>query len=445
MDARRLGPRPARRPRPRRRAPRRSSRAGSRSGRSGPGPAASARRSGGGSPSCTEQDRVLVREPDHRQAGRRRRRAASRPPPPCARRRARPGRGCVEITRAWTKQRLPERRRLLVQRVVGVHQHVGARLDLRPQPLADLERIGARCRRRSRADAERVADRLGALGRSRAIAAAPVAGRAQVLRRAHVRLQAAQLEAGRGVDRVGQPLRLGSTPCRRRSGGRSRPRSARRASCPPPPSRRRAAATCSRVVDADRQPSRCRRSPPAARALSAPAISFDSSTSPIPAPTKISASPSDCAQSPTAPAATCRRPISGHLCALPCGRIATPVGSTSPCSRAMFASNASRSSSSAGVSTSATRVAGRGRRHALTGPQPLAKAIASIAMRLPISAVAGVGSSVGAISTTSTPIRPAAATPRVSSIASRLVRPPGVGQQVPTACAASSESMSNDR
>ena len=75
---------------------------------------------------------------------------------------------------------------------------------------------------------------------------------------------------------------------------------------------------------------------------------------PIPALTNGIASVSFWQQTPTAPAATWARAIVTDLCALACGRTATPRADAAPAMRATFASKASRSSSNDGVATSAS-------------------------------------------------------------------------------------------
>ena len=59
-------------------------------------------------------------------------------------------------------------------------------------------------------------------------------------------------------------------------------------------------------------------------------------------------------QTPTDPVSSWMRATAGHLCVLACGRLAMPFRPTVRCIVAMFASKASRSTSSAGVSRSHT-------------------------------------------------------------------------------------------
>ena len=73
----------------------------------------------------------------------------------------------------------------------------------------------------------------------------------------------------------------------------------------------------------------------------------------IPAATIASASGTVATATPRAPAATCRRAISGHLCVLACGRAAQPRLWQCSAIIRMLASKASRSSSRAGVGMSA--------------------------------------------------------------------------------------------
>jgi hypothetical protein len=58
------------------------------------------------------------------------------------------------------------------------------------------------------------------------------------------------------------------------------------------------------------------------------------------------------AQMPIDPPASWSFATAGHLCDLPCGRLATFSAASLVCSVAMFCSNASRSTHSAGVSRS---------------------------------------------------------------------------------------------
>ncbi len=57
-------------------------------------------------------------------------------------------------------------------------------------------------------------------------------------------------------------------------------------------------------------------------------------------------------QIPIEPLASCSLAIDGHLCVLACGRLATPVDASFDFNVARFASNLSRSTQSAGVSSS---------------------------------------------------------------------------------------------
>src|SRR5581483_10622475 len=74
-----------------------------------------------------------------------------------------------------------------------------------------------------------------------------------------------------------------------------------------------------------------------------------SSTPRTPAAAMASASGTVATQTPRAPAATCRRAISGHLCVLACGRKPQPVFLHCSAMTRRLPSKASRSSSSAGV------------------------------------------------------------------------------------------------
>ena len=70
--------------------------------------------------------------------------------------------------------------------------------------------------------------------------------------------------------------------------------------------------------------------------------------------TSASASPTFCTHWPTAPCAICRSAIAADLCVLACGRTRTPVARENSAIFAMLRSSASRSTTSAGVSMSAT-------------------------------------------------------------------------------------------
>ena len=101
-------------------------------------------------------------------------------------------------------------------------------------------------------------------------------------------------------------------------------------------------------------PSRMRPASCAARrALAMPTSSLVTRMSSMPAAASASASPSFWQHTPWAPAAIWRCASAAHLWALACGRTRTPAWRASPCTRAMLASITSRSTSSAGVSTSA--------------------------------------------------------------------------------------------
>src|SRR6266404_2635352 len=99
---------------------------------------------------------------------------------------------------------------------------------------------------------------------------------------------------------------------------------------------------------------RASRASAASRAhLCAPAISLLTSTSATPPCTIASASLTFWQHTPTAPSAIWRRPITGDLWVLACGRRRTPICFARSANRARLRSKASRSSSRAGVSTSA--------------------------------------------------------------------------------------------
>ncbi len=87
--------------------------------------------------------------------------------------------------------------------------------------------------------------------------------------------------------------------------------------------------------------------------LAAPATSLVTSTSPMPASTIVSASDTFWQHTPTAPSAICRLATWGDLCVLACGRRRTPALRAKSAMRWRLPSNASRSISRAGVSTSA--------------------------------------------------------------------------------------------
>ena len=73
---------------------------------------------------------------------------------------------------------------------------------------------------------------------------------------------------------------------------------------------------------------------------------------PMPLAENTSASLTLAAQMPIEPPASCRFATAGHLCDLPCGRLATSIAAILVRSVAMFRSNMSRSTQSAGVSRS---------------------------------------------------------------------------------------------
>src|SRR5262249_15133849 len=79
------------------------------------------------------------------------------------------------------------------------------------------------------------------------------------------------------------------------------------------------------------------------------------STSAMPPSTIASASDTFWQQTPIAPAAIWRLPISGHLCVFAWARTRTPLPATAFCRTCRLRSNASRSRTSAGVSTSSRR------------------------------------------------------------------------------------------
>ena len=102
-------------------------------------------------------------------------------------------------------------------------------------------------------------------------------------------------------------------------------------------------------------PIRARRASAASRrCLAASTTWFDSSTSLTPPSTSATASFTFWLHTPTAPWAICSRARLGHLWLLACGRGTARVPAVISCSLAMLRSAASRSNSSAGVSTSAT-------------------------------------------------------------------------------------------
>ena len=72
----------------------------------------------------------------------------------------------------------------------------------------------------------------------------------------------------------------------------------------------------------------------------------------IPCSKSASASLTFATQIPTEPVSSCRRAMAGVLCVLACGRLAMPLRSIVRCIVARFASSASRSTTSDGVSRS---------------------------------------------------------------------------------------------
>jgi hypothetical protein len=88
--------------------------------------------------------------------------------------------------------------------------------------------------------------------------------------------------------------------------------------------------------------------------LRRPTISLLTSTSRMPPATIASASLTFWQHTPTAPNATCRRAIAGHLWVLACGRSLAGVALTRAVMRSRFRSNASSSMIRAGVSTSSS-------------------------------------------------------------------------------------------
>ena len=113
------------------------------------------------------------------------------------------------------------------------------------------------------------------------------------------------------------------------------------------------------VVQADRADRPCGAARPGGSTFCGPAIRFATSKSAMPAAAKTSASPSLAQVRPMAPASIRRRAMSGDLWHLACGRQATPCLRHSAAASAMFASRASRSMHSAGVSSSSLRSAQR--------------------------------------------------------------------------------------
>src|SRR5438552_4101283 len=88
--------------------------------------------------------------------------------------------------------------------------------------------------------------------------------------------------------------------------------------------------------------------------LGAPTTSLLTSTSLMPPSTSASASATFWQHTPTAPCASCRLAISGHLCVLACGRTRTLRAFTESASVRRLRSKASSSTTSAGVSTSSS-------------------------------------------------------------------------------------------
>ena len=79
----------------------------------------------------------------------------------------------------------------------------------------------------------------------------------------------------------------------------------------------------------------------------------------MPPQANASASATFCTHCPTAPRAICSLAITGDLWVLACARSFAPVGASNSAMWSRLASKASRSISSAGVSTSSSRMPGR--------------------------------------------------------------------------------------
>src|SRR6266542_3475762 len=110
-----------------------------------------------------------------------------------------------------------------------------------------------------------------------------------------------------------------------------------------------ASASSTTVVTGARPASATRRA-----TFSVPAISVVTSSGPIPASAMTSATPSFAQHIPIAPRSSWRRATSGDLCVFAWGRIALPVERENAAIRSRLRSKASRSMTSAGVSTSAS-------------------------------------------------------------------------------------------
>ena len=188
-----------------------------------------------------------------------------------------------------------------------------------------------------------------------AIAAARCLGLAQVLRGAVVRVQAAKAQARRVGDRLRERHRRRARAQRRSGARRRRSRRRRRASPPACDAAADKSRITSRVVDqhADRRAtSRGRRG---ARSSPGATTSLVTSTSAMPAATNAAASSIFWQQMPTAPRGDLQPcAMSGHLCDLACGRSAEARSATAFAMRSRLCSNASRSTTSAGVSTAAS-------------------------------------------------------------------------------------------
>ncbi len=313
------------------------------------------------------QHRVLVRHAAHRPPRERRLRRSG-----VGRERLQPGvqRGAIAAGvvppahhRGQDEQRLVEPRParvLLVLRVVDVHQDVRARLDLGVHAAGGLEEEGAGARAgdgvaRQPGGEQRVAGGPRQRGW-------PTRSRGAVPRRRGDAARIRSTPAGRaGSGSAAQRPRARARPPRRdrrRPHGRGRRRVRRRRRRAPPRDRTpaRAARRPTRRPRRRRARAAGKRAASAARfaSLRAPTTSLVTSTSAMPPARKGSASEVFCTQMPTAPAATWRRAISTHLWLLACGRTRTLRPATACIRRPTLASNRSRSTISAGVSTSAS-------------------------------------------------------------------------------------------
>ena len=252
---------------------------------------------------------------------------------------------------------------LVVARIVGIHEGVGAGLDLGIDAARRLMPEGAGA---GAADDRAVQAVLRQLlhraardaSTASAIAAARSSGVAHVLRAAVIGLQPAEDQVladaamrsasatagGPGLDAAARHADIDLDQHRQADAGRLRRLLGQR--------------DLRRVVGAERRPWRCAPARPGAPACAAPTTWLVTSMSGMPPQASASASATFCTHWPTAPRAICSFAITGDLCVLACARSFAPVGASSAAMVSRLCSKASRSITSAGVSISSSRMPG---------------------------------------------------------------------------------------